>query len=76
MTLEEVAKGMIRFSSNANAGYLQDKLGLERIHGTIAELGLPHHEPLFPLDGELLAPYELMKRYSGLDENEARGSEE
>ncbi|MBD2861062.1 serine hydrolase [Paenibacillus oceani] len=72
VTLEEVAKGMIRYSSNANTDYLQDKLGLERIHGTIAELGLRHHEPLFPLNGALLIPYELMKGYSGLDGNEAK----
>lgn len=72
VTLEEVAKGMIRFSSNANTDYLQDKLGLDRIHAGITELGLKRHEPLFPLNGALLIPHELMKGYTGLGEMEAK----
>lgn len=72
VTLEEVAKGMIRFSSNANTDYLQDKLGLDRIHAGITELGLKRHEPLFPLNGALLIPHELMKGYTGLGEKEAK----
>ncbi|MGW6150579.1 serine hydrolase [Bacillus mycoides] len=40
ITLEEVAKGMIHYSSNANTTYLLDKLGIERVNESIKELEL------------------------------------
>jgi D-alanyl-D-alanine carboxypeptidase len=44
--LLEVAKGMIRYSSNANTEYLMDRLGLDAINANLRELGLRKHERL------------------------------
>ena len=46
--LEEVAKGMIRYSSNANTEYLLEKLGLDSVNACITRLGLKAQEPLYP----------------------------
>ena len=46
VSLQEVAKGMIRFSSNANAEYLMDKLGLDNINSNLKELNLTNHDNL------------------------------
>jgi len=47
VSLEEVAKGMINFSSNANTEYLLDLLGLENINAQLDKLGLKEHEKLY-----------------------------
>ncbi|CAK4834030.1 unnamed protein product [Aphanomyces euteiches] len=72
VALEEVAKGMIVFSSNANTEYLMERLGLSNINQNIEELGLKHHEPLYPFVSSLLIPYELMQSYVGLDPKDQR----
>ncbi|MBC3784737.1 serine hydrolase [Spirosoma utsteinense] len=46
VSLLEVAKGMIRYSSNANTEYLMDRLGLDAINANLRELGLRKHERL------------------------------
>lgn len=45
--LLDIAKGMIRFSSNANTEFLQDLLGLTNINKNLKELGLKEHQPLY-----------------------------
>ncbi len=45
--LIEVAKGMIMFSSNANAEYLMDFLGLGNINGNYKILGISSYTPLY-----------------------------
>jgi len=52
--LEEIAKGMMVYSSNANTEYLMEKLGLDRINGNLAKLGLAQHQLLYPLASVLL----------------------
>jgi D-alanyl-D-alanine carboxypeptidase len=47
--IEEVAKGMIRFSSNANTEYLLDRLGLDSVNAGIERLGLKNQQPLYPI---------------------------
>lgn len=47
-SLEEVVKGMIHYSSNANASYLLDKLGAARINESLKELGLNSHDEFYP----------------------------
>lgn len=47
VTLLEVAKGMIKFSSNANTEYLQDFLGLKNINSNLISLDLKDHQPLY-----------------------------
>ncbi|MEI2315653.1 serine hydrolase [Bacillus paramobilis] len=44
IALEEVAKGMIHYSSNANTTYLLDKLGIERVNDSLKELELISHD--------------------------------
>ena len=53
VSLEEVAKGMIAFSSNANTEYLIERLGLENINQNINKLGLKNHDPLYFLVSSL-----------------------
>ncbi|GED14620.1 serine hydrolase [Aneurinibacillus migulanus] len=70
--LEEVAKGMIQYSSNANTEYLMEKLGRDRLEQVLAELELRHHESIYPFVSSLLLPYEIMSSdYLGLSEKEA-----
>lgn len=45
--LEEVAKGMIDFSSNANTEYLLDLLGLDNVNKRLTTLGLTEHDSLY-----------------------------
>ncbi|MES9701131.1 MULTISPECIES: serine hydrolase [Bacillus] len=69
VTLEEIAKGMLQFSSNANADYLIDKLGLENINQTMKNLQLPHHQELYPLVSSLYVAGNL-KKEENLTQNE------
>ncbi|TCW41549.1 D-alanyl-D-alanine carboxypeptidase [Laceyella sacchari] len=64
--LEEVAKGMISFSTNANTEYLMERLSINQINQTLRELGLNKHQPIYPFYSSLLIPYEIWKTdYSG-----------
>ena len=49
VTLQEVARGVIWFSSNANTEFLMDKLGLDNINANLKELNLSNHERLYPI---------------------------
>ncbi|TDB69033.1 serine hydrolase [Arundinibacter roseus] len=62
--LLEVAKGMIRFSSNANTEYLMWRLGLNSINENLGKLGLSKHDSLYPFVSAL---------YVCSDENSAKG---
>lgn len=48
VALVEVAKGMIQFSSNANAEYLIDLLGMNNINSNLKLLGLTRHTLIYP----------------------------
>ncbi|MBP3951923.1 serine hydrolase [Bacillus suaedae] len=54
VSLHEVAKGMITFSSNANTDFLIEKLGAESINTVIETLELENHDPIYPLVSALL----------------------
>ncbi len=62
VSLEEVAKGMVKFSSNANAEYLMELLGLDNINRNLQSLSLPAHQPLFPIVSSLYIPGYLHKK--------------
>ncbi|MET3682913.1 D-alanyl-D-alanine carboxypeptidase [Alkalibacillus flavidus] len=49
VTLLQIAKGMMQFSSNANTEFLIGELGLNRINHTIKSLSLHEHDSLFPI---------------------------
>ncbi|MBI3006361.1 MAG: serine hydrolase [Ignavibacteriales bacterium] len=48
VSLRNVAKGMITFSSNANTEYLMSRLGLENINRNFVILNFKHHEKIYP----------------------------
>ncbi|UBH15102.1 class A beta-lactamase-related serine hydrolase [Macrococcus armenti] len=56
ITLHDVAKGMITYSSNANTDYLIHVLGIDSINEQAQSLGLTSHEEIYPLVGGLLIP--------------------
>ena len=59
VTLQNVAKGMITYSSNANTDYMINLLGANKIDKRIKELGLKKHEAVYPLVGSLLIPQNM-----------------
>ncbi|UNL82905.1 serine hydrolase [Priestia koreensis] len=61
VTMEEIAKGMIQFSSNANAEYLIERLGLPEINEQLNRLHLNDHTPVYSFGGSPFIPYEVMK---------------
>ncbi len=63
-SLLEIAKGMIRHSSNANTEYLMWRLGLASINAELTELGLTKHDSLYPFVSAL---------YVCSEENSAKG---
>lgn len=59
--LIDVARGMIMFSSNANAEYLMDLLGFDNVKDNIALFGLKQHTAIYPLVGSMFM-YQLPKK--------------
>ncbi|MCX2745480.1 serine hydrolase [Mangrovivirga sp. M17] len=47
ISIREIAKGMIAFSSNANTEWLSDKLGLENINNRLDSLGIKKHSEIY-----------------------------
>lgn len=69
VTLSEVVKGMISFSSDANATFLMNKLDLEAVNRNIYFLGIPSlktHEPLYQY--QAASVYTRMKETGVTDE--------
>jgi D-alanyl-D-alanine carboxypeptidase len=52
-TLLDIAKGMIRYSSNANTEYLMWRLGLPNINANLSTLALTPHDSLYPFTSAL-----------------------
>jgi len=61
--LVDVARGMMMFSSNANADYLMDLLGFDNVKDNIALFGLKQHTAIYPFAGSLFI-YQLPKKTS------------
>jgi len=59
VTLHDVAKGMVTYSSNANTDYLINLLGISAINERAKILGLTQHEEVYPIVGALLIPNEI-----------------
>jgi D-alanyl-D-alanine carboxypeptidase len=53
ISLENIAKGMIKYSSNANTEYLEAKLGFDNINRNLKKLNLSLHEQLYPMASSL-----------------------
>jgi D-alanyl-D-alanine carboxypeptidase len=52
--LRDIAKGMIRFSSNANTEYLMDRIGFDYINALRDTFGLTGHHALYPFTSALM----------------------
>ncbi|MGG3914148.1 serine hydrolase [Rossellomorea vietnamensis] len=63
-TLENVVKGMMAFSSNANTDFLIDLLGMEAINESLDELNMEIHDVLYPVTGAMLIPTYLKMKDS------------
>lgn len=61
VTLHDVAKGMITYSSNANTDYLINLLGVDAINKRKTDLGLTQHEEVYPIVSALLIPDSIQK---------------
>ena len=59
VTLHDVAKGMVTYSSNANTDYLINLLGTDAINERAKSLGLTQHEEIYPIVSALLIPEHL-----------------
>lgn len=65
ITLREIAKGMIKFSSNANTEWLIEKLGIEKINSRIKNLGLKNHSPIYYIVSALFVSMEKYPELKG-----------
>lgn len=63
VSLREVTRGMIAFSSNANTEFLMRKLKVENMEQRLKELHIQNHTPLFFFTSALFMPYELKMKY-------------
>lgn len=61
VTLDEIAHGMIYYSSNANTDYLIQRLGIENINQVPKWFGIEDHEPIFPIVSSLYIPVHIMR---------------
>lgn len=62
--LEEVTKGMIAFSSNANTEFLMEKLSLDSINKNLGLLSLDKHDPLWEIVSYLFTVFKKSENIS------------
>lgn len=67
ISIREVAKGMIKFSSNANTEWLSEKLGLENINNRLDSLGIESHSKIYYI---VSAMYVGKEKFPDLDSKE------
>lgn len=61
VSLQEVAKGMIKYSSNANSEYLLMILGIDNVNDNLDDLNFNKHEKFFPAFASIVfVPYSVM----------------
>lgn len=65
LSVREIAKGMIRYSSNANTEWLAQRLGVERINARIKALGIEQHTPYYSIVGSLFVGNEATPGLKG-----------
>ena len=54
VTVHDVTKGMVTYSSNANTDYLMDLLSITAINERTKTLGLKQHEEVYPISSAIL----------------------
>jgi len=65
ISLREVAKGMIVYSSNANTEFLCDKIGLEHVNKCMLDLGMKDFTQIYHLASSLFVNLELFPDLEG-----------
>lgn len=65
ITINEIAKGMIRYSSNANTEWLGNKLGLKNINNRIDSLGIENHTEFYNIVSALFVGKETFPNSKG-----------
>lgn len=68
VTLHDVAKGMIVYSSNTNTDYIIDLLGVSAMNERAKALGLTQHEEVYPIVSALLIPSHI--KTGGMNEEQ------
>jgi len=59
ISIREIAKGMILYSSNANTEWLMHKLGLDNINARLKKLGVEDHSQIYYIVSALFVGKEL-----------------
>ncbi|MEQ8908861.1 MAG: serine hydrolase [Vicingaceae bacterium] len=72
VSLLEIAKGMMQFSSNANSEYLLDRLGIEKVNQRIKALNYENHEPIYYFVSALFISQELLPDKENVDKKVSR----
>ncbi len=67
ISIREIAKGMIAFSSNANTEWLFEKLGLENINNRLDSLGVQNHSDIYYIVSALFVGKEKYPNLKGSD---------
>ncbi len=67
ISIREIAKGMIAFSSNANTEWLCEKLGLENINNRLDSLGIENHSDIYYIVSALFIGKEKYPNLKGKD---------
>jgi len=65
ISIREISRGMIRFSSNANAEWLLAKLGPEKVETELKKLGVKNHDKVFYLTSSLFVGKEAFPGLRG-----------
>jgi D-alanyl-D-alanine carboxypeptidase len=67
ISIREIAKGMIKFSSNANTEWLLNKLGIENVNNRLDSLNLKKHTEIYNIVSALFVGKELFPDLKGKD---------
>jgi len=65
ISIAEIAKGMIRFSSNANTEWLASRLGLDNVNNRIDSLGIENHTAFYNIVSALFVGKEKFPQSRG-----------
>lgn len=65
IAIREIAKGMIKFSSNANTQWLLNKLEIQKVNTRIDSLGLKNHSKIYNIVSALFVGKELFPGIKG-----------
>ncbi len=65
VSIREIAKGMILFSSNANTEWLCDRLGLDKINARVDSMGVASHTEIYNIVSALYVGKELFPDTKG-----------